>query len=313
MSYLYVFVGLILLFLGGELLVRGSVALALKLGVSKLIVAVVLVGFGTSAPEVLVSIESAVLGHPELALGNAVGSNIANILLIVGVSAAIAPVVVKRAQVNHDMWLVLLVTAAFVAAGLISELTFWHGLVMLTCLGIYVCHGYRRARRTDTADLTAETEIDPETMALSHAIVFAIVGLILLIVGADRLVAGAVLIAHELGVPEAVIGLTIVAIGSSLPELAICAAAARRREPLVAIGNVLGSNIFNLLGAMGVVALITNVGIAETMIGLDLVIMLAMTVALAILLLYVNRIGRTTGLCFVGAYCLYLAGQFDVF
>jgi cation:H+ antiporter len=306
MSYFLLGAGLLLLFVGGELLVRGSVALALRFGVSKLAVAVILVGFGTSAPEMLVSVQSAVLGYPQLALGNAVGSNIANILLIVGVSAAIYPIVVDRGQIGRDTWSVLVVTAGFVAAGLLGEYTIWHGLAMLAALGFYVAYTYRQARRGSAAD----QDIEAAQLKLVPALVFAVAGLILLVMGADLLVDGAVGVAHQVGVPEAVIGLTVVAIGSSLPELAICISAARRREPLVAVGNVLGSNIFNLLGAMGVVALISDVGTARTLIAVDLVIMAVITACLAVLLLYVTRIGRTTGTCFVGAYLLYLAGQF---
>jgi cation:H+ antiporter len=320
MSYLLVGAGLLLLFVGGELMVRGSIALALTFGVSKLVVAVILVGFGTSAPEVLVSVESAILGYPQLALGNAVGSNIANILLIVGVSAAIYPIVVERSQVRRDTWYVLGITAAFSAAGLLGEYTIWHGLVMVTALGLYIADSYWRARRVHTAEHSLDDEDNEDDDAIAQsaelsvvrALVFAVGGLVMLILGADMLVDGAVGIAHRFGISEAIIGLTVVAVGTSLPELAICASAARRREPLVAVGNVLGSNIFNLLGAMGVVALISDVGTARTLIAVDLVIMAVITACLAVLLLHVNRIGRTTGICFVGAYVLYLAGQFGV-
>ncbi len=319
MSFFLLGVGLILLFVGGELLVRGSVGLALAFGVSKLVVAVVLVGFGTSAPEVLVSIESAVLGYPQLALGNAVGSNIANILLIVGVTAVIHPIVVERAQVRRDTWTILVITAAFVAAGVIGDYKLWHGLVMIAALIVYVADSYRRARRGVNIDLvdaddtaTDEPEdIEGADLKVWHAFAFAIIGLILVIVGADLLIEGAVGIAHKLGVSDVVIGLTIVAIGSSLPELAICVSAARRREPLVAVGNVLGSNAFNLLGAMGIVAVVTDVGTHNLLIMIDLGIMLAITVALTILLLRIGRIGRMTGGIFLCAYLAYLAGQFS--
>ena len=318
MSFFLLGVGLILLFVGGELLVRGSVGLALAFGVSKLVVAVVLVGFGTSAPEMLVSIESAVLGYPQLALGNAVGSNIANILLIVGVTALIHPIVVDRVQVRRDTWTILIITTVFVVAGTIGDFTLWHGLVMIAALFVYVADTYRRARRgvnidlIDTGDVAkAEAEgIEGGDLKLWQAVAFAVIGLILVVVGADLLVEGAVGIAHELGVSDAVIGLTVVAIGSSLPELAICVSAARRREPLVAVGNVLGSNAFNLLGAMGIVALVTNVGTANMLMVIDLGIMLAVTVALTIMLLHVGRIGRATGGIFLCVYVGYLVGQF---
>jgi cation:H+ antiporter len=183
---------------------------------------------------------------------------------------------------------------------------------MVAALGLYVADSYWRARRSHAVEPPADDDqvIECPELSIVRAFAFAIGGLVMLILGADMLVDGAVGIAHRFGVAEAVIGLTVVAVGTSLPELAICASAARRREPLVAVGNVLGSNIFNLLGAMGVVALISDVGTARTLIAVDLVIMTVITACLAVLLLYVNRIGRTTGICFVGAYLLYLAGQF---
>jgi len=307
MQYLMLAGGLIFLFAGGEVLVKGSVALALHLGISKLMVAVVLVGFGTSAPEMLVSVESAILGHPELALGNAVGSNIANILLIVGITAAIYPIVVQRSDVQADTWSVVVVTVAFVAAGLIGNLSIWHGMAMIAALALYVAVAYRRAGHDGPV---AGGDVEVSELTTARAIVFTLIGFALLIVGADLLVEGAVGVALTLGVSEAIIGLTVVALGSSLPELATCASAARRREPLVAVGNVLGSNIFNLLGAVGVVALITDIRTTSPLISDDLMIMLAVTVVLAILLLYVYRIGRPTGFAFMGAYGLYVAGAF---
>jgi cation:H+ antiporter len=311
MPYLMLALGLILLFAGGETLVRGSVALALRLGISKLVVAVVLVGFGTSVPEVLVSIESAALGHPELALGNAVGSNIANILLIIGLSAAIYPIAVERKEVGSDTWLVALVTLAFVVAGLAGNLSVAHGVAMIAALGLYVGYVYRRSRHSAALVEAAADTVEPD-LSLAYAIVYTLIGLSLVIVGADLLVDGAVRIARQFGISEAVIGLTIVAVGSSLPELATCISAARRREPLVAVGNVLGSNIFNLLGAVGVVALITDIRTTNAVIVDDLLIMLAVTAVLAILLLYVYRIGRPTGYAFLGAYAVYVGGAYGM-
>ena len=307
MQYLMLAGGLIILFAGGEVLVKGSVALALHLGISKLMVAVVLVGFGTSAPEMLVSVESAILGHPELALGNAVGSNIANILFIIGITAVVYPIVVRRSDVQADTWSVVVVTFAFVAAGLIGNMSIWHGMAMIAALALYVAVAYRRA---GTNGPVAGGDVEVSDLTAARAIVFTLLGFALLIVGADLLVEGAVGIALTLGVSEAIIGLTVVALGSSLPELATCVSAARRREPLVAVGNVLGSNIFNLLGAVGVVALITDIRTTSPLISDDLMIMLAVTVVLAILLLYVYRVGRTTGFAFMGAYGLYVAGAF---
>lgn len=300
--------GLVLLFISGEALVRGSVALARRLGVSEIAVGVVLVGFGTSAPELLVSAESALLGHTDLALGNVIGSNIANILLIVGSAALVTPIILKVGAGQKEAFIVLIATAMVVLMASFGELRFWHGLVMVLALLGYLALTWCCGGENTLDDDGVEEE---SVCSTPRALIFSVVGLAGLVLGADLLVRGAVDIAREFGVSEAVIGLTIVAVGSSLPELAASAVAAFRGRPSVAIGNVLGSNLFNLLGALGIAAMITPVRTAGMDVTFPMSAMLALT-GCFIALVVARRIGRTIGAVFLLTYVGFIWIQFSM-
>ena len=293
--------GFVLLFLGGEALVRGSVALARRLGISELAVGVILVGFGTSAPEFLVSVESALLGHADLALGNVIGSNIANILLIVGAAALVAPIALAERAGRRESAFVLIATAVVAGMAAIGDLGPWHGAAMLAGLALYLAAVWRAGGPVE-AD-----EGRPTGTGL--ALLYGAGGLGLLILGADLLVTGAVDIARNVGVSETVIGLTVVAIGSSLPELAAATVAAWRGRPSVAVGNVLGSNLFNLLGALGVVAIATPVGAGEPDVRFAMIALLALTACFAALVAR-RRIGRVEGAVFLAVYAAFVWAQF---
>ena len=300
--------GFVALFLGGEALVRGSVALARRLGVSEIAVGVVLVGFGTSAPELLVSFESALKGHAELALGNVIGSNIANILLIVGAAALIAPIQLAPRAGRREAFIVLAATACVAAMVLMGDLGVAHGVAMLVALAAYLALTWWRGG----SDLPPDGEDGEDgggRLSIRRAAVLTLAGLALLVLGADLLVVGAVEIARGLGVSEAVIGMTVVAIGSSLPELAASAVAALRGRGAVAIGNVLGSNLFNLLGALGIVAVMVPVRTAAMDIDLAMLAMLALTGCFVALVL-ARRIGRAVGAAFLLAYGGFIWAEF---
>jgi len=307
MSIFLVLVGLVLLFGGGELLVRGSVALARRLGISEIAVGVVLVGFGTSAPEMLVSVESAILNHPELALGNVLGSNIANILLIVGVAAVVTPIRLSAGVGWREAAMVLVATTVVTAMALMGPLGLWQGIVMLGALAFYLLVCWRQSGPED-AEIA---DSDGPPMSTMRASLTALGGLALLVLGADLLVEGAIVIARDFGVSEATIGLTIVAIGSSLPELAASTIAAFRGKSSVAIGNVLGSNLFNLLGALGIVAVITPVATSGASIHFPLLAMLAMT-GCFVALVAARHVGRLIGVVFLMLYAGFLALQFAI-
>ena len=278
--------GVLLLLAGAEGLVRGASALALRIGITPLVVGLTVVAIGTSSPELVVSIQAALAGEGGVALGNVVGSNIANLGLIVGVAAVLTPMTVDRKLVRHDMPIMLVSMAALVVFLLDGTLERWEGGVLLAAAIVYTVDGIRTSRREVRE---ANAKLPPEvTEALGEVgagfkrhILLVVGGVALLVFGADRLLAGAVVAATQLGVSEAVIGLTLVALGTSLPELATTIVAARRGEAEIALGNAIGSNIFNVFSVLGPAALaapIASVGIGadvlSIMVGFGLVTLL---------------------------------------
>jgi cation:H+ antiporter len=300
LDYIYVVAGLIGLFLGGEALVRGSVGIARRMAIPPLLIGLTVVGFGTSTPELLVSVQAAMRGVPDIAVGNIIGSNIANILLIVGLTSLVWPIRVSGATLRRD-------TAVMVAAALVmvpifasGEIGRLPGLLLVTALAGYLTWAYLQPGPATDDDDTAV----PTSMAKSALWVAA--GLVALMFGARFLVDGSVSIARSLGASEAFIGLTIVAVGTSLPELATSIIAAFRRQSEIAIGNIVGSNIFNVLGILGVTAIIKPVPVADRFLAFDLPIMIAATLALTVLLLTRPVIGRGIGLVVLAAYIIYV-------
>ena len=278
--------GVLLLLAGAQGLVRGASALALRIGITPLVVGLTVVAIGTSSPELVVSIQAALAGEGGVALGNVVGSNIANLGLIVGVAAVLTPMTVDRKLVRHDVPIMLVSMAALVVFLLDGTLERWEGGVLLAAAVLYTVDGIRTSRREVRE---ANAKLPPEvTEALVEVeagfkrhILLVVGGVALLVFGADRLLAGAVVAAPQLGVSEAVIGLTLVALGTSLPELATTIVAARRGEAEIALGNAIGSNIFNVFSVLGPAALaapIASVGIGadvlSIMVGFGLVTLL---------------------------------------
>lgn len=300
MDWIFLLIGLVGLFFGGEFLVRGSVGIARRLAIPPLLIGLTVVGFGTSTPELLVSVDAALSGVPDIAIGNIVGSNIGNILLIVGLSALVWPIRVMGGTLRRD-------TAVMMAAALVLIPIFWLGVmgrvsgaVLLAGLIGYLVWAYVKPG-TDTA------EEDPSPMMpLWQAVAWVAVGLVALIFGARFLVDGAVNIARGYGISEAFIGLTVVAIGTSLPELATSLIAAFRKQSEIAIGNIVGSNIFNVLGILGVTALIAPIPIADRFLSFDLPVMIAASVVLTGLLLLRPKIDRVTGVILILAYAAYV-------
>ncbi|MEO0465839.1 MAG: calcium/sodium antiporter [Pseudomonadota bacterium] len=259
MTYLLVLGGFLLLFFGGEALVRGSVGVARKLGVSELIIGLTLVGFGTSMPEMVTTLRAVQAGEVGLGLGNVVGSNIANILLVVGMAAMLAPIVVSPRALGRDTLAMVLFTAAFILLAWFDLFTRPVGAVLvLAVLGyIVVSLLMDRGDQNAVGDMhREEAEMVEPGMPLALALLFAVAGIAGVVFGAQFLVEGAVQLAEQFGLSETVIGLTLVAIGTSLPELATSIIAATKGRSDVALGNILGSNIFNLAGIVGVTALV---------------------------------------------------------
>ncbi len=301
MDYVYVVAGLIGLFFGGEALVRGSVGVARRLAIPPLLIGLTVVGFGTSTPELLVSVDAALRGVPDIAVGNIVGSNIANILLIVGLTALVWPITVMGATLRRDTLVMVAAALALLpvfALGLIGRLP---GLVLVAGLAGYLVWAYRTpgAAEPEDADLPA-----PSSTWVS--ILWVVGGLVVLMAGARFLVDGSVNIARGFGISEAFIGLTIVAVGTSLPELATSLIAAFRRQSEIAIGNIVGSNIFNVLGILGLTALITPVPVAGRFLTFDLPVMIVASLVLTALLLTRPQIGRVMGVVLLLAYVGYV-------
>lgn len=300
MTYVLFLVGLVGLFLGGEVLIRGAVGVARRFHVPPLIIGLTIVGFGTSTPELLVGLQAALAGAPALAIGNVIGSNIANILLILGVSALIAAVPLPLAAMRRDFAVMIGATLALwfmLAGGLITRA---EGLVLVTALVGYLWLCLRNAGGSEPP----ATEEPPR--ALWQSLSMAIGGLIILMVGAHLLVDSSTKIARAFGVSEAVIGLTIVAIGTSLPELATAIIAALRGHSEIAVGNILGSNVFNIFGILGVTATVTPIPVEPRFVGLDMALALAAALTMLGFAALPGRVGRVGGAALLAAYATYI-------
>lgn len=308
-----VVVGLVLLFVGGELLVRGAVTLARRFHVSELVIGLTIVGFGTSTPELLVSVEAAMKNVPQIALGNVIGSNIANILLIGGVAAAIMPMTNWDVGVRRDVRVMLAVSALLVVAAFFGVLPTWGGIAFVVMLAAYLYLHYLMSRAGAAKERKRAAELGLSRVSgvsALFAIGYIVVGLVMLFAGANWLVDGASAIARTLGVSEAVIGLTIVAVGTSLPELATSLVAAWRGRPAVALGNIVGSNIFNVLGILGITAIVAPLPIAERFLWFDLPFMMAVSLVFAAILIWRDRLGRPGGAAMLAVYAGYTAYLF---
>lgn len=307
--YLSSLAGFVLLFGGGELLIRGAVAISRRLGLSPLLIGMTVVAGATSAPELVVSVGAALQGSSDIALGNVVGSNILNILGVLGISALIAPIVVKPQTLRRDTAFMVGAVIALALVSMLGRIGPVTGAVMLAGLIGYVVYSYRTElsdKPTPSAELhehEAEEFAGPGSVWASAAYLAA--GLIALVIGSQLLVTGATTIARTFGISEAVIGLTLVAIGTSLPELATSIMAAFRGHPDVAVGNVLGSNLFNALGIVGATAIVRPIIVAPQMAHVDVWVMVAASLAVVPLLLGRGRIGRVAGGVFVAAYVAY--------
>ncbi|MAI49687.1 MAG: sodium:calcium antiporter [Rhodospirillaceae bacterium] len=314
MTYFWIIAGFSLLLFGGESVVRGSVALAQRLGVSPLIVGLTIVGFGTSLPEMVVSVNAVLIGSPGLAVGNVVGSNIANILLILGLAAVIAPIAVHPRGVKRDLLGMSAVTLVYVGLGMSGKIVFWQSALMLIALmsyiGFTVWHDNKsnnevaELQREEAAEMGA---IPMRTISIASIIV---VGLFAVVIGAEWLVSGATTLARDFGVPEEVIGLTVVAIGTSLPELATSIVAACRGHSDVCVGNVLGSNLFNLFGITGVTGLFAPLPFSDKIVSFDLWVLLAVTALIVPFMLTGMRIRRLEGSILLMLYVGFVASQF---
>ncbi len=309
MSIFLAVVGLIMLLLAGDALVRGAVALSLRLGIPALIVSLTVVGFGTSAPELLIAVQSALEGLPGIALGNVVGSNIANVLLVLGVPALVSGLATSGCETRDSYVQMIGATLVFIALCFFGPLHFWQAGVLLVLLVAMLWRAFAQARagKSDPTEDLDDADADMPVWKMSAYLLAGIIGLPL---GAHFLIEGADQIARSLGVSDEVIGLTLVAVGTSLPELATTVMAAMRKQAEVALGNVIGSNMFNILAIMGFASLFGPLPVSEHFLNVDLWVMFAASAALLPFVWFKRDMGRIVGLVFLGLYVVYTVSLF---
>ena len=337
---IYIVSGITLLTFGGDLVVRGSVTLAIKLGISKVLVGMIIVGFGTSAPELLVSISATLSGSPDIAVGNVVGSNIANFLLILGLALLITPVFCKDPVIKRDALAVIGAGGILMFFARDGQIIAMEGGIMLAILLTYLGASIMASWQTPASITPASTsestpESTPESTqdavqdldgdstysheadeydsdrSVASCVMLCFVGIIMLVFGADLLVDGASAVARSFAISEAVIGLTLVAVGTSLPELAAMIAAALKRHDDIIVGNIIGSTLFNILSILGITALIAPLAVAQQIIVVDIPISVMITVVLGAGLIFLSRLPRFFGGIMLAAYVIYLFWQFS--
>lgn len=312
LTLVYIFAGLFVLILGGNFLVKGASKIAFRFHISPLVIGVTIVAFGTSAPELLISIKSALAGSPDLAMGNVVGSNICNLALVLGLMALISPVKVHADSIKIDwpMTMGSSILLFFSVRG--GELASFEGMFFILLLIIYTIFIIRRSRKVNFAKALQEDPnviVDLKPGTLLNDIIFIVMGCLGLYYGAEWFVGGAQQLAVILGVNERVIGITVVALGTSLPELVTAIVAAFKRETDIAIGNLMGSNIFNILSILGITSIIKTIIVSEIIIKVDIIWMLAITLLMLPFMLYRRTVTRVEGAILL---CIYLYYTYTV-
>ena len=304
--------GLVVLVVGADVMVRGASRLAVSFGVSPLVVGLTVVAFGTSAPEMAVSVGSALAGTPDLAIGNVVGSNIANVLLILGISALITPLLVDEQIIRQEIPIMIGASALLVVMALDGNIGVLESIVLFALVIAYTVFLVIQSRRASKAVQDEfETGIPTSTWDSHWAVQIGLIaaGLVMLVVGADWLVDSAVAFARAFGVSDLVIGLTVVAVGTSMPEIATSIVAAMRGQRDIAVGNVVGSNVFNLLAVLGAAGIASGVGlpVSEAARNFDLWVMLAVAFACLPIMITGREIARWEGVVFLAYYAAYTA------
>jgi cation:H+ antiporter len=303
--YLLLFAGLALLFVSGKFLVDSSVAISRRLRIPRMIIGLTVVAFGTSAPELLVSLQAAFSGYPEIAMGNVVGSNISNILLVLAITALIFPIPVPASSVKRDWPIMMGVSVLlyiFAMNGWISRL---EGIVFVSLLGVYILFLVLRARG---AERVVEQETDQGHMKWGVAAILFLVSVVGLAFGADLLVENAALVAEKMGMSKRVVSITMVAVGTSIPEVATSVIAALKKETDISVGNIIGSNIMNILSVLGVTSLVSPISVSAEIGGFDIPWMLGISLLLLFLMLPASRsrITRWEGSFMIVIYLVYI-------
>ncbi len=304
MDYLLVFSGLLLLLLSGDFLVKSAVSLSNYLRISPLVVGVVIVSLGTSAPELMVSLNASLQGYPDMAMGNVIGSNIANIALVLGITAVITPVFMNRQSVVQEIPVMLALSLLFYFIIYNGVLNRWEAFILFVILLGYILFSIIKSRAS-----IVEAEIPKTNWPIWKALLIGVLSCLGLMYGAQWLIDGSSSVARDFGVSERVISITVIAFGTSLPELATSALAAFRKEMDISIGNIIGSNIFNLLGVMGIAGMVKPIVVDPLIVSVDTVLMLGFSFLLflfALIPIKKPRIDRVKGFVFLCAYAFYV-------
>ena len=298
-------ISLLLLYLGGEGALKGVLVIARKFKLSNILVSAVIIGFGTSLAELTVSVEAVLIGSPDIALGNIIGSNIANILLVTAIAALITPIMLKNLKINRDIFVMIVASLLLLFFKFIDWLNFYSGVIFLLILFSYISYSYFQDQKDN-----GDKEENLENFSLIKAIIYSVIGLATLILGGWLLVNSSIEIAQSYGISEAVIGLTIVAVGTAIPELTTTIIASIKKHNDLVIGNILGSNIFNILGILGVTLLIENIPVTDEMMKKGIWEMIAATLFFIIILRFAKSISKLIASFMLTSYAIYIVYLF---
>ena len=301
LDFIIIPLSLFLLYIGGEGALKGVLVIARKFKLSNILVSAVIIGFGTSLAELTVSVEAVLIGSPDIALGNIIGSNIANILLVTAIAALITPIMLKNLKINRDIFVMIVASLLLLLFKFIDWLNFYSGVIFLLILFSYISYSYFQDQKGN-----GENEEDLENLSLIKAIIYSVIGLATLILGGWLLVNSSIKIAQSYGISEAVIGLTIVAVGTAIPELTTTIIASIKKHNDLVIGNILGSNIFNILGILGVTLLIENIPVTDEMMKKGIWEMIAATLFFIIILRFAKSISKLIASFMLTSYAIYI-------
>lgn len=306
-SILILFAGLVVLVLGGDFLIKGSSSIALKMKLSPLVVGLTIVAFGTSAPELLISVKAALTSSPDLAMGNVIGSNICNLALVLGLTAIISPIYVKRNTIWIDWPMTMgssLLLYILVREGLINS---YEGLIFILILVLYLFFVIRKSRKDINVarELQQEFNLPKSSSTYLKDFTYIAIGSIGLFFGAELFVSSAQDLARNLGIEERIIGITVVALGTSLPELVTATVASFKKETDLALGNLMGSNIFNILSILGITSIIKEIEVSDVILNTDIIWMLGITLIILPMMLSKRQIGRIEGIILLLIYIYY--------
>ena len=305
LDFIIIPLSLFLLYIGGEGVLKGVLVIARKFKLSNILVSAVIIGFGTSLAELTVSVEAVLIGSPDIALGNIIGSNIANILLVTAIAALITPIMLKNLKINRDIFVMIVASLLLLFFKFIDWLNFYSGVIFLLILFSYISYSYFQDQKDN-----GDKEENLENFSLIKAIIYSVIGLAALILGGWLLVNSSIKIAQSYGISEAVIGLTIVAVGTAIPELTTTIIASIKKHNDLVIGNILGSNIFNILGILGVTLLIENIPVTDEMMKKGIWEMIAATLFFIIILRFAKSISKLIASFMLTSYAIYIVYLF---